>query len=306
MFNSSLYLRVATIKGQFLVSHPLSLSYFHHIAGKNCGIHWWFYEPGTKELTCVCNVSNVLGKDGKLLIGGGNSRGILSIAEDKFKAYDDILQGSFVYALNIWTEWDANQTARSLFPPLAPTVFAQPHVHCDPHQHKNNTYFCVIVHYNIENVTWDYPENWIGPVRYLRNIFYDQRKITVQVVGMHWSPKLSSDSGQFHVDTVVEVKAGEPDICNSFSREIHRDSLKFLTKCRVEFFERAITTQSKLIAKLNLKIEAKNTAWKTNARTALGMANLWKRHNAGCMFPVYLREDTASYGMHTFSNTRIN
>ncbi|CAH8556385.1 unnamed protein product [Dicrocoelium dendriticum] len=130
-------------------------------------------------------------------MGDGNSRGILSISEDTFKEYDDILQGSFSYALKIWTESDANQTARNLFPHLTQNVSVEPQVFCEPRPQQNHTYSCVILLYNIEEVTWDYPENWVGPARYLRNIFYDESKITVQFVGMHWPPKHSIDSGQF-------------------------------------------------------------------------------------------------------------
>ncbi|CAH8556364.1 unnamed protein product [Dicrocoelium dendriticum] len=189
---------------------------FDKIGERNCTIHWWFYEPRTKELICICNVSDAPDKDGRLLMGDGDSRGVLSISENKFKEHGDVQQGSFAYALEIWTESDVNQTARNLFLHLAHN---ETQVLCDSEPLEKHKYSCVIVHYNNENVTWEYPENWIGPTRYLRNIFYDESNITVQVVGMHWPPKDSVDGGQFHVDTVMEVEEKTPDFCRLFSEK---------------------------------------------------------------------------------------
>ncbi|CAH8556401.1 unnamed protein product [Dicrocoelium dendriticum] len=273
---------------------------FRKIAERKCRIHWWFYEPRTKELICICNVSDVQEEDGRLLIKDGNSRGILSISEYKFKEYDDIQQGSFAYTLKIWTESDVYQTARNLFPPIAHTVSFEPQVLCDPIPSEENTYRCVIVHYNFDHVTWEYPENWVGPARYLRNITYDESNITVQVVGMHWPPKHSIDSRLIHVDTVMAVDERTTDICRLFFEKIDKPRLKSLKKCRLEFVERGVTIQPKFLAKLNLLMEVTRVPGNTNERKALGLAKLLKQHEGHCIFPVNLREDSASYGMHIY------
>ncbi|CAI2737662.1 unnamed protein product [Dicrocoelium dendriticum] len=66
---------------------------------------------------------------------------------------------------------------------------------CDSIENQTNMYACLTIHGNRESVTWDYPENWIGPVRYLKNIAYNPNTTIVQVVGIHWPKKQLTAGG---------------------------------------------------------------------------------------------------------------
>ncbi|CAH8579364.1 unnamed protein product [Dicrocoelium dendriticum] len=158
-----------------------------------CSLRRWFYDPRTMELMCVCKMGDVKYKDTKLL-QIGDSRAILAIPEDQFVERDIVGQGSFAYELEILTTSDHNDTLLSLFPHKKTNGIDLISKKCDSIENQTYIEFCHTVHGNREMVTWDYPENWIGPVRYLRNMAYDPITTIVQVAGIYWPKKQSGNS----------------------------------------------------------------------------------------------------------------
>ncbi|CAI2737663.1 unnamed protein product, partial [Dicrocoelium dendriticum] len=105
---------------------------------------------------------------------------------------------------------------------------------CDSIENQTNMYACLTIHGNRESVTWDYPENWIGPVRYLKNIAYNPNTTIVQVVGIHWPKKQLTAGGhrRIHVDTVMPVEESTADICAIFFSKIQNPYQEGVVKCR--------------------------------------------------------------------------
>ncbi|CAI2737795.1 unnamed protein product [Dicrocoelium dendriticum] len=162
-------------------------------------VYKWFYEPRTKELACVCETNVTTEMNLLLWQGNHRSRAIPAILKNHFTEENGLPQGCFAYVLNIWTELDPLKTARNLFSGAAISDVELKDPICEKLSNQTNAYECQTLHCNNKNVSWEYPENWIGPVRYLRNIAYDPNKIFVQIVGMYWPVKhLAGNAKQLH------------------------------------------------------------------------------------------------------------
>ncbi|CAH8636597.1 unnamed protein product [Dicrocoelium dendriticum] len=269
-------------------------SYFDPNSERNCKVYRWFYEPETKELTCVCNVSDVGNKDKRLLLKDNGARGILAISEERFTEFDKVSQGSFAYEMNIWTQADANETARLLFSTAPNNSLAAPSINCNKISNEHYLYACIFIHHYPDDVTWDYPEYWSGPVRYLKYITYNNEYTAVHVGGIYWPKKQTVENEKFHMDTVMKVEPWRMDICASFFEKIH-ENWSQQSKCRVEFIERAITNPPYTFARLNVLIPVYMAEAQMTYLTDLQLVNRLKKPEENCIFPVHIRRKSASY-----------
>ncbi|CAH8579350.1 unnamed protein product [Dicrocoelium dendriticum] len=269
-------------------------SFFKLDSEAECLLHRWSYDPQTMELTCVCKMRAVKSED-RTLLQVGDSRAIFAIPEHRFVELDIVGQGSFAYELEILTTSDHKDTVLSLFPHNKTNGIALISKKCDSVENQTNIEFCFTVHGNREMVTWDYPENWIGPVRYLRNMAYDPITTIVRVAGIYWPKKQSGNSAPLHVDTVMTVGDSKADHCAIFFEKTRTMYWEWLMKCRVEFIEESVINPSSFLVKLNLLMPAEMGDNPITELTNLKLAKSLKPRYGTCMFPAHMRQEAAFY-----------
>ncbi|CAI2737615.1 unnamed protein product [Dicrocoelium dendriticum] len=251
-----------------------------------CVVYKWFYEPRTKELACVCEMNDTTDRNVLLWQGNLNSRAIPAILKKNFTE---------AYILRIWTELDPLQTAHDLFSSAANNDVELEEPICEKLSNQINAYECGTLHCNTEHVSWEYPENWIGPVRYLRNITYNQDNISVQIVGMYWPVKHSVGSvKQFHVDTTMLVEAGQTDACNIFFTKLVI-WLMPIPKCHEEFREESVDNPPQHLARLNLLLNLEVDENSTMEAIALNLATFSKPWGRSCVSPFQIRPEKDYY-----------
>ncbi|CAI2737677.1 unnamed protein product [Dicrocoelium dendriticum] len=167
-------------------------------------------------------------------------------------------------------------------------------VHCEA---WNNTggFFCTVGYDNRANVSWDYPELWIAPVRHLQNIAYNNSAISIQFTDIFWSKAIVGADQYLYfspvfadVDTALLTHRNETDICRSFLNHME-------TKCRVELREEVVTNQQFHITKLNLLVPKKLVNESSIVATQMRLANKLRWPDVSCLSPVQLRSPDAFY-----------
>ncbi|CAI2737231.1 unnamed protein product [Dicrocoelium dendriticum] len=84
---------------------------------------------------------------------------------------------------------------------------------CDPTPDSSKAYNCSTVYHNKYSVTWEFPENWSGPARFLKDIAYESDNNNFEVVGVHWPMQLPNDANKMYVDVIMLVEQQSTDVC---------------------------------------------------------------------------------------------
>ncbi|CAH8634316.1 unnamed protein product [Dicrocoelium dendriticum] len=161
-----------------------------------------------------------------------------------------------------------------------------------------NVHTCITSYQNEQKVTWEFPENWSGPARFLKKIDYDSEAINLQIVGMYW-PK------QLYVDIIVLVNQKYVNLCAEFFKKTVDETLKPKTKCRLEFYDDTVLNPPNFVAKLNLLMPFQWEERNTMEQVQLWLANrlMWRGYQ--CIFSVQVRTQTASYEFVLIFKTSI-
>ncbi|CAH8650417.1 unnamed protein product [Dicrocoelium dendriticum] len=202
-------------------------AFFNISSDEPCKLDRWFYDARSMELTCVCVENGSIKANGKLLQKANDSRAIPSISATNFMGDQDLKQGQYTFELKIRAKSDPKETVQNLFSDVAKRNGAVVFTSCYPTSNDSNSYHCVTVYDNHYNVTWEFPENWSGPARFLKNIAYDSRKIDFEVVALHWSRQLPNDPKALYVDVIMLVEQKSTDACKKFLEEASPCLIKY-------------------------------------------------------------------------------
>ncbi|CAH8476817.1 unnamed protein product [Dicrocoelium dendriticum] len=270
-------------------------AFFNISSDGRCRLHRWFYDAESRELTCVCIENASTKASGMLLQGLDGSRAIPSISATNFIENQDLKQGQYAFELKIRTKSDPTKIVQNLFSDVAKSNGAVVITGCYPIPDGSNSYNCSTVYNNKYSVTWEFPENWSGPARFLKNIVYESGKIDFEIVGLHWSRKLPNDSKRLYVDVIMLVEQRSTDVCKKFFEKTTDVILNSTTICRPEFLEEAVLNRPNFVARINLLMQMERDETWAPEMLALSLANRLKWSRYSCRFPVQIRQEMASY-----------
>ncbi|CAH8634344.1 unnamed protein product [Dicrocoelium dendriticum] len=206
-----------------------------------------------------------------------------------------LLDVSCEFEIKIFNESHPEKTVNSLFFSVANETGVKVVTSCMTMPREANVHTCVTSYQNEQKVTWEFPENWSGPARFLKKIDYDSEAINLQIVGMYWPKQLSAINNQvLYVDIIVLVKQKYDNICEEIFKNV-RPRLIPKTTCRLEFYDDSVLNPPNFVAKLNLLIPFQWEERNTMEQVHLWLANRLMRPGYQCIFPVQVRTQAPTY-----------
>ncbi|CAH8667439.1 unnamed protein product [Dicrocoelium dendriticum] len=270
------------------------LSYLNPISTTACIVDNWSYDPRRMLLTCVCLVRSLTQIDGRLLRIGPKYLAIPAIAPSEFASNYEIRRGTFEYAILVRTKSNAVDYLSEMLSTRKSNDAQLTGVTCKPSAQQTE-HICRAAYKYSDEVSWDYPEYWIGPVENLIKLYDRVYRKNVEFIGMSWPEVLEGNANHIYADIVRLITRDNSDICGTYLQYLADAELKTKTKCRVEFTEQDETARLLRLARLNLFAPVETDVNASLEVEAFKLANRLKYPGISCDTPVQIRKSVPSY-----------